>query len=813
LYDVGVRPVSRVNMRGLLRRTLIPTLLLTCLQAFSQESAVVERQPIRTDIAIVRNTVLGEIAKAANALPAEPFGQDEITFTADPCVWLPTDIPHAEAVSGVCHFATSLPRTMPNFTCDEAASRYRGKNKVPFDLVTATVRYQNGNESYIDVKVNGQPKPEALTQGVGLWATGGFGSNLRSIFDLRNHPFFEFAREDKWGEHAAWVFTYTIVKQNDPLWRLNIGFDMFAPPYRGELWVDQKTGGLLRFGSVATYLPKDFAMAAAELQIDYANVAFADGSSFVLPADLTVTTTFRGEETTRNLVQFRSCHKFRAKTRMLLDVAAGNSTGKSSVDAASSGQSDAMKLEDDNKVYDILREQALREDSARLERETNEELAAATAETFRKVREREAQREKYISEQAANQRATADRKDDRQDLALSSLPKDETLTTLRVSVKLVPVSVVLRDSKGNVTGNLQKEDFQLFDNGKPQVITSFSVEKSGSSPAAGPSAAPAVVSSPTSTRDVAYVFDDIHSSFAELANARDAAVRHIAALRPEDHAALFTTSGQIGVSFTADRPRLQDALKGLRPHPLVPPSTCPPLTQYAANLVAQGDGDAIGIAVADTIQCAMGGMATTPLDREKAARIARDTAMEVSSAGDLELQSTINVLRDVVRRTAAAPGVRSIVLVSPGFLSQGPEVRQALMELVDQALRANIIIHTLDVKGLSTVGVSGNQGHPGAPGRLSLSSAEASAQNDVMAELAYGTGGTYFHNNNSADEGFRRTADAPDYMYVLGFSPQKLDGKFHKLKVTLSAEGKSGPGKLTVQARQGYYALKLGPGS
>jgi VWFA-related protein len=151
--------------------------------------------------------------------------------------------------------------------------------------------------------------------------------------------------------------------------------------------------------------------------------------------------------------------------------------------------------------------------------------------------------------------------------------------------------------------------------------------------------------------------------------------------------------------------------------------------------------------------------------------------------------------------------------VSPGFLTQAPEARLTLMELVDQALRANIIIHTLDVRGLSTVGVSGNETHPGGPDRMQLTSAEALAQSDVMAELAYGTGGTYFHNNNDADEGFRRTADAPDYIYVLGFSPEKLDGKFHKLKVTLSAAGKGGPRKLTVQARQGYYALKPGSGS
>ena len=140
---------------------------------------------------------------------------------------------------------------------------------------------------------------------------------------------------------------------------------MLAPPYRGELWVDQKTGELLRFGSVATNIPKDFPMAAAELQIDYANVAFADGSSFVLPADFAVTTSLRGQEATRNLVQFRSCHKFRAKTRMLLEVAGGNSAGDSSVDATSAAPSVEEKSEDDSKLYDILREQAVREDEAR----------------------------------------------------------------------------------------------------------------------------------------------------------------------------------------------------------------------------------------------------------------------------------------------------------------------------------------------------------------------------------------------------------------------------------------------------------------
>ena len=56
-----------------------------------------------------------------------------------------------------------------------------------------------------------------------------------------------------------------------------------------------------------------------------------------------------------------------------------------------------------------------------------------------------------------------------------------------------------------------------------------------------------------------------------------------------------------------------------------------------------------------------------------------------------------------------------------------------------------------------------------------------------MEELADATGGRYFHNNNDLKGGFEQVAAAPEFVYVLGFSPQnlKLDGTYHSLKVTL----------------------------
>ena len=77
------------------------------------------------------------------------------------------------------------------------------------------------------------------------------------------------------------------------------------------------------------------------------------------------------------------------------------------------------------------------------------------------------------------------------------------------------------------------------------------------------------------------------------------------------------------------------------------------------------------------------------------------------------------------------------------------------------------------------------------------------AQNEVLAQFADGTGGTFFHNRNDIDEGLREAGAAPAISYLLGFSPQnlKLDGSLHTLKVTFVHKS-----NYKIQARHGYFA-------
>ncbi len=72
-----------------------------------------------------------------------------------------------------------------------------------------------------------------------------------------------------------------------------------------------------------------------------------------------------------------------------------------------------------------------------------------------------------------------------------------------------------------------------------------------------------------------------------------------------------------------------------------------------------------------------------------------------------------------------------------------------------------------------------------------------------MAILASGTGGRFFTNNNDLVHGFRDLAAAPETSYLLAFAPVDVpvDGKFHNLKVKVTAKG-----HFTIEARRGYFA-------
>ncbi len=390
---------------------------------------------------------------------------------------------------------------------------------------------------------------------------------------------------------------------------------------------------------------------------------------------------------------------------------------------------------------------------------------------------------------------------------------------------LVLVPVVIRDKDGHAIGTLHEDDFQVFDKGKPQIITRFAIEKPSAPPipaavgtaidengAAKDAGKPGgtLASTPLASQFVAYVFDDVHLKASDLLPAREAADRHLAgSMGPASRAAIYTTSGQVMLNFTDDHDLLHKTLMRVLPlNNMQDGAGCSDLSGYWADaIINQSDAQATQAAQDEYLACSGG--TNDAAAKAVAAQIVRSNALNELSRDQETSRITLKLLQDVVRRISATPGSRSLVLVSPGFFMTKDE-RPDETELINQAIRGSVKLNSLDARGVYTV-IPGGDASQG--GRRSVTATNLAAlmdinsknrDADVMGELADATGGQFFHNDNGFREGFAQLTTEPEYVYVLGFSAQnlKLDGGYHALKVTLK-----NPKGLEMQARRGYYAL------
>jgi len=147
-------------------------------------------------------------------------------------------------------------------------------------------------------------------------------------------------------------------------------------------------------------------------------------------------------------------------------------------------------------------------------------------------------------------------------------------------------------------------------------------------------------------------------------------------------------------------------------------------------------------------------------------------------------------------------GRRVVVLIT-----DGEDTRSSIpaRTVVERAKAEGIMVYAVQIRSRSRPGMELDILGPGRPSFTNIPTVVI-PPSQILRELAEHTGGAHFMlgPNDDVNATFTEVAFELHYQYVLGFTPQRLDGKLHTIDVRPSDP------QWTVRARRFYVATKPG---
>jgi VWFA-related protein len=364
---------------------------------------------------------------------------------------------------------------------------------------------------------------------------------------------------------------------------------------------------------------------------------------------------------------------------------------------------------------------------------------------------------------------------------------------VRVTSELVLVNVVVRDKKGNLIRGLKKEDFTLAEDGKRQDISTFDFEDVDQNGVPGPAEntitgaagsgsllrAPAAEQAVLDARDrrlILLFFDFSAMDPEQIERCVDSAKKFVQKqMQPADLVALVSlaTNMSLDLDFTDDKPKV--------------------LKSLSAYTSSQGQGFDAG-AEGSAEGAAETGGSFTPDDT--------DYNTFTADRKLLALQSIMQSLGKINQK-------KSIIYFSNGITQSGVDNQSALRAATAAAVKANVSIYPLDVRGLQAFPPGGEAQNASLHGQSAYNgnavfndlNSNANSQ-ETLSTLADDTGGKAFFDSNDFSGVFSQVQKDTSAYYVLGFTstnPLK-DGRFRHLRVQLNHQD------VKLEYRSGYYA-------
>ena len=422
----------------------------------------------------------------------------------------------------------------------------------------------------------------------------------------------------------------------------------------------------------------------------------------------------------------------------------------------------------------------------------------------------------------------------------STEPEASSLV-IHAATRIVALDVVVTDSKGHPVKGLQRADFAINEDGKPQAVSQLAEYDQAAAQIAVPHVQPEEKLPPnifTNQSQVAdpgavtvVLFDLVNTPVADQARAQAELVKFIKN-KPKDMqfalCALGTTL-QMFQGFTQDENTLLAAMNNkkasLRHRPLQSDDVVP--FASAAKETAQ-----LLPSLEFFVQ-------SIQLQEEELRR----------TESDQRMYATVDAFAQLARYLSGIPGRKNVVWLSGSFelgiapdssgetaFVQGSTYSDSLKRVANLMAEAHVAVYPVDVKGLTTdplFGASSNDALapismqsfvPAGPNSVvqlgpqrntrialpitvmqeqnqQLGSSQAS-ERATMDQLAADTGGEAFYNTNGIAHAISRAAEQGSNYYALSYTPtnRKFDGRFRKIKVSL-------PGKYHLAYRRGYYGV------
>src|SRR6266700_2417139 len=364
---------------------------------------------------------------------------------------------------------------------------------------------------------------------------------------------------------------------------------------------------------------------------------------------------------------------------------------------------------------------------------------------------------------------------------------------IQVTSELVLVNVVARDKKGNLVRDLKKEDFTLLEDGKKQEISTFDFENVDQMETAGVAEAAtsgvagqgtllrsgkkAPPSLDARDRRLILLFFDFSAMDPEQTDRSvDAAKKFVGTkMQPADLMAVVSlaTNMRVGLDFTDDKTKLLAALSAYN----------------------SGEGQGFENGSSGSAE----GAAET-----SGAFSADDTDFNTFSA-DRKLLA----LQSLMQALGKLPQKKSLVYFSNGISQSGVDNQSALRAATAAAVKANVAIYSLDIRGLQAFPPGGEAQSASLHGQSAYSGASVlndlngnAASQETLATLSSDTGGKAFFDSNDFSGVFAQVQKDSSAYYVLGFTSNNplKDGRFRRLKVQANRSD------LKLDFRSGYYA-------